>query len=133
VTQWKNQGTGSPPVELRLTDGRLALSGGFGYPGGPRSFETDIGPVTGGQTIDLVVGILFSQDPAKGSIDVWLDGTQRIANYQPPGGTLYPGSTSYWKVGLYRDTSLSSTATADLTVARAGTTYESVAGESSAS
>lgn len=76
----------------------------------------------------MVVGILFSTDPAEGRIDVWLDGTQRVADYRPPGGTLYPGASSYWKVGLYRDTELASDASADLTVARAGTTYQSVSG-----
>ncbi len=126
VTQWKNAGEGSPPVELRIGNGRLALSGGFGRPGGSRAFTTDVGAVTGGRTIDLVVGILFSEDPAKGSVDVWLDGTHRVADYRPAGGTLYPGLPSYWKVGLYRATGLPTTATADLTVARAGTTYESV-------
>ena len=126
VTQWKNAGEGSPPVELRITEGKIAVSGGFGYPGGSRQFATDVAPVTGGRTIDVVVGILFSTDPAKGRIDVWLNGTERVAEYRPPGGTLYPGASSYWKVGLYRDTSLTSNATADLTFSRAGTTYQSV-------
>jgi hypothetical protein len=126
VTQWKNEGTGSPPLELRVESGGLALGGGHGRPGGSRLFRTGIGPITPGRTIDVVVGIVFSSDPAEGSVDVWLDGTQRVSGDRPPGGTLYPGRTSYWKVGLYRDAGLPTDAIADLTAARSGPSYASV-------
>ena len=128
ATQWKNDGTGSPPLELRLEDGKFRLGGGFGRPGGSRLFATDIAPAITGRPVDLVVGIVFSSDPAKGRVDVWVDGRRELAGFRPPGGTLYPGRRSYWKVGLYRDTGNAGTATADLGVARLGETYESVAG-----
>jgi hypothetical protein len=128
ATQWKNDGTGSPPLELRVQDGKFRLGGGFGRPGGSRLFATDIAPAITGRPVDLVVGIVFSSDPAKGRVDVWVDGAQKIAGFRPPGGTLYPGKRSYWKVGLYRDTGNAGTATADLSVARLGETYSSVAG-----
>ncbi|NYD39290.1 hypothetical protein BJ983_005392 [Actinomycetospora corticicola] len=128
ATQWKNDGTGSPPLELRIEDGTFRLGGGFGRPGGSRLFATDIAPAITGRPVDLVVGIVFSSDPAKGRVDVWVDEQQKLAGFRPPGGTLYPGKQSYWKVGLYRDTGNAGTATADLGVARLGETYESVAG-----
>ncbi|MDL5157488.1 heparin lyase I family protein [Actinomycetospora termitidis] len=128
ATQWKNDGTGSPPLELRIEDGKFRLGGGFGRPGGSRLFSTDIAPAVTGRPVDIVVGIVFSSDPEKGRVDVWLDGQQRVAGFRPPGGTLYEGKQDYWKVGLYRDTSNQGTATADLGVARVGETYGSVAG-----
>ncbi len=128
ATQWKNDGTGSPPLELRVEDGKFRLGGGFGRPGGSRLFATDVGPAVTGRPVDIVVGIVFSSDPGKGRVDVWLDGKQTVAGFRPPGGTLYPGKQSYWKVGLYRDTANAGTATADLGVARLGETYSAVAG-----
>ena len=128
ATQWKNDGDGSPPLELRIEDGMFRLGGGADRPDGSRLFRTDVAPVVTGRPVDIVVGIVFSSDPAKGRVDVWLDGQQRVAGFRPPGGTLYSGEDSYWKVGLYRDTGNAGTATADLGVARLGETYESVAG-----
>jgi hypothetical protein len=127
VTQWKNTGTGSPPVELRVEGGRFVLGGGYGYPSGPRLFRTDVAPAVPGRTVTVVVGITFSTDPRKGSVDVWVDGTRRITAFQPPGGTLYPGTRSYWKIGLYRDPALKTSAVADLLQASLGTSYDSVA------
>ena len=127
VTQWKNTGTGSPPVELRVEGGRFVLGGGYGYPGGPRLFRADVAPALPGRTVTVVVGITFSTDPRKGLVDVWVDGTRRITAFQPPGGTLYPGTSSYWKVGLYRDPALKTSAVADLLQASFGTSYDSVA------
>ena len=126
ATQWKNDGTGSPPLELRVERGRFVLGGGFGRPGGSRLFATDIAPVVTGRPVEIVVGITFSSDPAKGRVDVWLDGVQKIDDFRPPGGTLYPGLKSYWKVGLYRDTGNAGTATADLLAAAMGTSYDAV-------
>lgn len=128
VTQWKNNGEGSPPVELRVENGKFVLGGGSGRPGGSRVFRTDVAPVISTRPVDLVVGIHFSSDPAQGRVDAWVDGKQTVAGFRPPGGTLYPGRDSYWKVGLYRDSALSTTASADLTLAKAGTTYRSVSG-----
>jgi hypothetical protein len=127
ATQWKNDGEGSPPLELRIEKGHFVLGGGYGRPGGSRLFSTDVAPVITGRPVDLVVGIRFSSDPAKGSVDVWVDGQQKVAGLRPPGGTLYPGLSSYWKIGLYRDTSNAGTATADLTSATMGTSYDALA------
>lgn len=126
ATQWKNDGDGSPPLELRIERGEFVLGGGFGHPGGSKLFSTDIAPVITGRPVDIIVGIRFSSDPAKGQVDVWIDGQQKVTGYRPPGGTLYPGLSSYWKVGLYRDTANPGTASADLTGAALGESYDSV-------
>jgi polysaccharide lyase-like protein len=126
ATQWKNDGTGSPPLELLVEKGRFVLGGGYGRPGGSRLFSTDIAPVVTGTPVEIVVGIRFSSDPDQGRVDVWLDGDRKITDFRPPGGTLYPGRSSYWKIGLYRDTANASTATVDLLAAAMGTSYDSV-------
>jgi len=93
ITQWKNDGTGSPPVELKVGNGNILMDGGYGYPTGPRLWSKTIGPAATGRPINLVVHILFSSNPAVGSLDVWMDGVQVISGYKPPAGTLYPAYT----------------------------------------
>jgi hypothetical protein len=126
ATQWKNEGDGSPPLELRIEKGKFVLGGGYARPGGSRLFAQDVAPAITGRPVDIVVGIAFSSDPAKGRVDMWIDGQQKLTDFRPPGGTLYPGKSSYWKIGLYRDTANRSTATADLTAAALGKSYDAV-------
>ena len=93
ITQWKNDGDGSPPVEIKVGSGNVFIDGGYGYPKGPagkKYWSRPIGPaVTGAQT-SLVVHIHFSRTPSIGTIDVWLNGKRVISGYHPPSGTLYP-------------------------------------------
>jgi hypothetical protein len=137
LTQWKNDGTGSPPLEVTIGKGNLWISGGYGHPTGPKSFAVPISAADTGQRIDLAFHIVFSRDPARGSVDVWRDGTQRITGYHPPGGTLYPNSAKanptgslidYWKMGLYRDPAITEPATYVIERARVGTGYGAVSG-----
>jgi hypothetical protein len=128
LTQFKNEGTGSPPLELRVGNGNFVLSGGFGRPGGARSFDKVIGPAVTGRVVTVVLHVKFSADPSKGFVDAWLDGQQKFAGFRPPGGTLYPGMYSYWKLGLYRDRGIGETATYELSAAKLGTSYAAVTG-----
>ncbi len=134
LTQWKNDGTGSPPLELTVGNGNLNLSGGYGHPAGPRTFSKVLAPATTGQRIDLVVHVFFSRDASKGVVDVWRNGSQVLAGYKPPGGTLYPTNTastaslsSYWKMGLYRDSAITQAAQYTIESAKIGNTYAQVA------
>ncbi|WP_245561464.1 heparin lyase I family protein [Actinomycetospora chiangmaiensis] len=134
ITQWKNDGTGSPPLEITVGGGNLNLEGGYGYPAGPRTFAKPLAPATTGQRIDLVIHVFFSRDPSKGTVDVWRNGTQVLAGYKPAGGTLYPTSaastattSSYWKMGLYRDSAITQAAQYTIESAKVGNTYASVA------
>ncbi|MFC5062366.1 polysaccharide lyase [Actinomycetospora atypica] len=126
ITQFKNEGTGSPPLELRIGKGNFVLSGGFGRPGGSRSFDKVIGPAVPGKVVTVVLRVKFSSDPSKGVVDAWLDGQQRFAGFKPPGGTLYPGMYSYWKLGLYRDKGIGTPATYELSDAMLGSSYAAV-------
>ncbi len=94
ITQWKNDGDGSPPLEITVGGGNLKLEGGYGYPGGSRQFAQVLAPATTGARTDLVLHVFFSRVPGKGSVDVWRNGAQVLSGYKPAGGTLYPTSSA---------------------------------------
>ncbi len=134
ITQWKNEGDGSPPLEITVGGGNLKLEGGYGYPGSPRQFAQVLAPATTGARTDLVLHVFFSRTPGKGSVDVWRNGTQVLSGYKPAGGTLYPTSTastaslaSYWKMGIYRDSAITSPAQYTIESAKIGNTQAQVA------
>nr|WP_246326485.1 heparin lyase I family protein [Actinomycetospora corticicola] len=133
ITQWKNDGTGSPPLEITVGGGNLNLEGGYGYPAGPRTFAQPLAPAVTGQRTDLVLHVFFSRDPSKGTVDVWNNGTQVLAGYKPAGGTLYPTdkkntatSSSYWKMGIYRDSAITQQAQYTIEGAKVGNTRDQV-------
>ncbi|MEJ2870397.1 heparin lyase I family protein [Actinomycetospora sp. OC33-EN08] len=133
LTQWKNDGTGSPPLEITVGNGNLNLSGGYGHPTGPKTFSKAFAPATTGQRVDLVVHVFFSRDPGKGVVDIWRNGTPVLSGYKPAGGTLYPTSSgtgtvsSYWKMGLYRDSAITQPAQYTIESAKIGNSYAEVA------
>ncbi|AJE80471.1 hypothetical protein SLNWT_0095 [Streptomyces albus] len=116
VMQFKNDGEGSPPCEIKVGNGVYALDGNSG------GWHVDIGPAETGKPIDITVQITFSADPGKAVIDAWYAGEQTITGYHPDGaGTLYEGLSSYLKTGIYRDTSIGEAGTRFLTELVIGT------------
>jgi hypothetical protein len=106
VLQFKNDSTGSPPIEIKVGDGQYYLDGNSG------AWRYDIGPAVTGRAIDVTVRVAFSTDPAQSWIDAWYNGTQTVTAAQPKGsGTLYSGQSSYLKAGIYRDTGISQAGT----------------------
>ena len=177
ISQWKNADTGSPPVELKIGEGKVILDGGYGYPGAPagsKYWKQPLGNAITGQPMKVVLHIHFSANPSLGSIDAWVNGAQVLTAYRPISGTLYPtakktkasatqakkqqqaqaatpqpkgtpkepaastdtavttSTTSaqidYWKMGMYRDSAISSTATYDVESARMGPTLADATG-----
>ena len=101
VMQFKNDGEGSPPCEIKVGNGQYTLDGNEG------AWHHDIGPAVTGEPIDIAVRIVFSADPEVATMDAWHNGTQTLEGAKPEGaGTLYEGLGSYLKTGLYRDTSI---------------------------
>jgi hypothetical protein len=98
ITQFKNDGTGSPPLELKVQDGKFLIDGDSG------GFSQVVGDATPGQWTHLVLRVKFSS--SDGSVSAWQDGVQKIADYAPPSGTMYSGKSSYVKTGIYRDPSI---------------------------
>ncbi len=98
ITQFKNDGTGTPPLELKVQDGKFLIDGDGG------GFSKVVGDATPGQWTHLVLKVKFSS--SDGTVSAWQDGVQRFADFAPPSGTLYSGKDSYVKTGIYRDTSI---------------------------
>lgn len=126
--QWKNDGTGSPPLELTVRENSsvFRVDGGWGHPSGPRLSGIDAGPVITGQWIRWIFHIRFSSDPTVGYVDVWRDGVNIVSGFHPTGGTLYPGLNSYVKNGYYRNTSITTTGILWQDSLKIGTSFESV-------
>jgi hypothetical protein len=98
ITQFKNDGTGSPPLELKVQDGKFLIDGNSG------GFSQVVGDATPGRWTHLALRVKFSA--SDGSVSAWQDGVQKIADYAPPSGTMYAGKSSYVKTGIYRDPSI---------------------------
>lgn len=98
ITQFKNDGTGTPPLELKVQDGKFLIDGDGG------AFSKEVGTATPGQWTHIVLKVKFSS--SDGTVSAWQDGVQRFADYAPPSGTLYAGKDSYVKTGIYRDSSI---------------------------
>ena len=96
VLQWHQRAnTGSPPIALEAGQGRLRLAN-------VGADQQDVGPLGPDDTLDVVLHIHFSRNPAAAVIDVWRDGVPKVTDYHPPRGTLLDGG-DYLKIGLYRD------------------------------
>jgi hypothetical protein len=99
VLQWHQRGgTGSPPVALEAGNGRLRLAN-------VGTDQQDLGALGPNDTIDVVVHVHFSRDPATSVVDVWRDGVPKVVDYHPPHGTMIDAG-DYLKLGLYRDPSI---------------------------
>lgn len=110
--QWKNDGVGSPPLEMAIESGQFKIGGGWGWPGtdnptSPKMAMQSLGTAVTGTWVDWRIHIVFSADPTKGYVEVWRDGTKVLNPWYPPGGTLYPSLDSYLKVGYYRSAGIS--------------------------
>ena len=96
VLQWHQRADdGSPPIALQAGNGRLRLAN-------VGTDQQDLGPIGPNDTLDVVLHIHFSRNPAAAQVDIWRDGMPKLTNYHPPRGTLLDGG-DYMKIGLYRD------------------------------
>lgn len=126
LLQWHHYGdSGSPPVAIEVRENRLVLSA-------EGEDRQDLGPVRGGDRIDLTMRIAFSRDPDRGTVDVWRDGNRVLRDHRPPGGTLLDQS-DYMKLGLYRDESIDEPGRLWLEDLRIGPSLASVRSEESGS
>jgi hypothetical protein len=100
LMQWKDQGTGSPPLQLDLTDRwpghglNLFVVDGTGRarPVVPANRLYD-------RPIPIQVRVRFSADDARGEYEVWADGRRVVPTVHA--ATLKPGQYSYFKEGQY--------------------------------
>jgi hypothetical protein len=105
ITQWKNDGTGSPPLELSVDGGQYSIGGGYGHPDGAQTWSEPLAEAVTGTWVDWGVHVVFSAG-ADALVEVWKDGEPVLTGFSPDAGTLYPGLDSYLKIGYYRDTAI---------------------------
>ena len=92
ILQWKNEGTGSPPIAFELEGDRYAIKAtgtGFKF----------LGPVEAGTWTSFEVHIRFSSNAAQGFIEVKRDGQLIVPRYST--ATLFAGKYNYLKQGYY--------------------------------
>ena len=121
---------GSPAVALNVVDGKFRIQGGYDHPGGDQLFDLPLRPAATGVWVDMVVHVVFSTDPAVGSIDAWVDGQQIVNRYMPRAGTMYHNPTkpdaSGVRSGYYRNPTITIPGTVVFDDLRIGTTFGAV-------
>lgn len=119
LLQWHHQGDGgSPPIALQARGNRLMLAS-------EGEDLQDLGPLRGGDQVDVTMRIAFSRDPEQSAVDVWRGPEHVLRDYHPEGGTLLD-EADYLKVGLYRDDSIDEAGRLWLEDLRIGPTIASV-------
>ncbi len=97
-----------PLMHLNISQGRLTLGGGRGYPGPQAStarWYKDLGRFENMKAYRFRVEVKLSARSRVGYVSAWLNGKQVLKQYHPPRGTYYPGTA--WvsnRGGLYRGT-----------------------------
>ncbi len=115
--QWKDEGDGSPPMEMSARDERIAL----------RLDNVDRWsiPLTRGVWHDFVARVKFSPDPEEGLIEIWHNGAKVVEGFST--STLKPDQSSYLKLGYYRSDDFEQTGVLYHDGMRVGSSYEAVA------
>lgn len=110
VVQWKNEGTGSAPFDLRVhDDGRLCLADVRDWDAKDLHWCTP-GPVEVGVWHDLQVRAHFSSDPEQGFVELRHQGEPQTLSSRTSRAhfaTLEPDADSYVKQGYYTGTDFS--------------------------
>lgn len=99
--QWHpNDDTASPAICLNHTaDDNIKL--GY-YQPGPNLKETTVQAMVRDTWQRWIVHVLFSDNPAVGFVDVWVDGVKKI-NHELRATMIDGDDGSYFKIGTYRD------------------------------
>jgi hypothetical protein len=103
LVQWKNEGTGSPPLQIKVEGETISLAAGSQL--NWRKLWSS--PLVRGEWLDFTFRVKWSSDPNVGWVELWYRGRQVLERY--PMATLYPGLRNYLKLGLYRDASITET------------------------
>lgn len=115
--QWKDEGDGSPPMEMSAREERIAL----------RIDNVDRWaiPLTRGVWHDFVARVRFSSDDDEGLIEIWHDGVKVVEGLRT--STLKPDQSSYLKLGYYRSEEFEEPGVIYHDGMRVGSSYEAVA------
>lgn len=106
--QWKNEGTGSPPLAMTVKGDEILLSGGK-----QNAFhEFWKAPMDRGRWHDFVAHIRWSPNARAGFVELWHNGrrvvrrTRTATLYRDADGHAIP---NYLKIGLYRSSAIRQT------------------------
>jgi Polysaccharide lyase len=107
VTQWHSTEDGSPPIGFYVEEDSLVLQvNRFAAPGEPiDTLKIWRGPLRRGEWRNLKLRVDWSGSDARGSVELWVDGTrQRFddGSLRRRIRTMYPGYDNYWQMGYYR-------------------------------
>jgi hypothetical protein len=105
VVQWKNEGPGTPPLQLGIGGGCLRLEAGDQL--GHRTLWR--APLEQGRWHDFALLVRWSADPRGGSLTLEHDGRRVLDDVRL--ATLYEGAGNYFKLGLYRNPAIATPAT----------------------
>jgi len=103
--QWKNDGTGSPPLAMTVNGNEILLSGGE-----QNAFhEFWKAPIDRGRWHDFVAHIRWAARPKRGFVELWHNGRRVVPRTRT--ATLYRDDdgrpiSNYLKVGLYRSSAI---------------------------
>jgi hypothetical protein len=103
--QWKNDGTGSPPLAMTVNGDEILLSGG--KQNGFHEFWK--APIDRGRWHDFVAHIRWSPSVRRGSVSLWHNGRPVVRRVRA--ATLYRDEDgraigNYLKIGLYRSSAI---------------------------
>ncbi|MEJ2870904.1 cutinase family protein [Actinomycetospora sp. OC33-EN08] len=113
IMQFKQPGTGSPPLAVEVGNGQLRLANNGGS-------QRDFCPVGPG-AFSFQLGITFG-----GGIDAYCNGRQTLSDYRTPESNVK--GSAYLKTGIYRDESIGQDSTLFLNDLKIGDDLASVSG-----
>lgn len=114
IMQFKQPGTGSPPLAVEVGNGQLRLANnGTG--------QKDFCPVRAGAPFSFRLRITFG-----GEIDAWCGERQTLNGYRTPSSNV--NGSAYLKTGIYRNPGVGGDSTLFLNDLRIGPSLESVSG-----
>jgi hypothetical protein len=114
IMQFKQPGTGSPPLAVEVGKGQLRLANNGRN-------QKDFCPVTAGQPFSFRLGITFG-----GAIDAWCNGRQTLSGYRTPESNVQ--GSAYLKTGIYRDESIKQDSRLFVNDLKVGPSLQSVSG-----
>lgn len=91
-----------PPLNLHVRGETWRVGGGGGRDGGQESYFKPFSPYIDGKTVTWRFDVLVSENPARATVNAWLDGDLVVRDWHPPSGTRYPEHDYLTvKTGLY--------------------------------
>lgn len=98
ISQWHQEGMGSPSASLNVRNDRLILIVGNVQTGSSNKDNIDLGQVPKNSWNELIFHYVHSNG-SDGLIEVWQNGKKILTR---KGGNIYRGTLPKWKIGLYK-------------------------------